>query len=53
MSLVNLYEGDKLFNYYFSKLNSLGFEIWDIEPGHRTKSSGRLLQFDAIFVKSN
>ena len=53
MSIVSLYEGDKLFNFYFSKLESLGFKIWDLEPGHRKSTNGRLLQFDAIFVKNN
>ena len=53
MSLVNLYQGDKLFHYYISRLELLGFKIWDLEPGHRKKSNGRLLQFDALFVKNN
>ena len=53
LSLVNLYEGDKLYDYYFSKLEAMGFEIWDFEPGHRNPYSGKLLQFDAIFVKNN
>tara|TARA_Y100000741_G_C18200315_1_gene537331 strand:+ start:252 stop:983 length:732 start_codon:yes stop_codon:yes gene_type:complete len=53
MSLVSLYQGDKLFSFYISKLETLGFKIWDIEPGHRKLSNGRLLQFDAVFVKSN
>ena len=53
LSLVNLYEGDKLFNYYFSKLEALGFKIWDLEPGHRNPYNGKLLQFDGIFVKDN
>lgn len=52
MSLVNLYQGDKLFNYYISRLEPLGFKIWDLEPGHRNKSNGRLFQFDALFVKN-
>ena len=53
LSLVNLYEGDKLFNFYFSKLQDLGYKIWDLEPGHRKSYSGRLFQFDALFVRDN
>jgi len=34
-------------------LESLGFVIWDLQPGFRDKLSGRLLQFDAILVKKN
>ena len=48
LSLVNLYEGDKIYKYYLNKIESLGFVLWDLQPGFRDKSSGRLLQFDAI-----
>jgi FkbM family methyltransferase len=50
LSLISLYEGDKLYDFYFSKLETLGFDIYDLEPGHR-HPNGRLLQFDAIHVK--
>ena len=50
LSLTSLYEGDKLYDFYFSKLETLGFDIYDLEPGHR-HPNGRLLQFDAIHVK--
>ena len=51
LSLANLYEGDKIYKYYLDKIESLGFVIWDLQPGFRDKSTGRLLQFDAIFVR--
>ena len=51
LSLVSLYEGDKLYSFYFDKLESLGFTLWDLEAGHRHWNSGRLLQFDAVFVR--
>jgi len=53
LSLTNLYEGGKLFDFYFSKLKTLGYEIYDLEPGHRHPKNGRLLQFDSIHVKKD
>ena len=53
LSLTNLYEGDKIYKYYLDKIESMGFLLWDLQPGFRDKSSGRLLQFDAILVKKN
>lgn len=52
LSLASLYEDDKLYNFYFSKLEALGFEIFDLNPEHRHPTTGRLLQFDAIFIKN-
>ena len=52
LSLTSLYEGDKLYDFYFSKLEALGFEIFDLNPEHRHPTTGRLLQFDAIFIKN-
>jgi len=52
LSLASLYEGDEDYRFYFSYFEDLGFEIWDIEPGHRHAETGRLLQFDAVFAKS-
>jgi FkbM family methyltransferase len=51
LSLVSLYEGDKLYSYYFSLLEGLGFSLWDLMAGHRHPATGRLLQFDAVFVR--
>ena len=50
LSLTSLYEGDKLYDFYFSKLESLGYVIFDLEPGHR-HHNGRLLQFDSTHIK--
>ena len=35
LSLANLYEGDKIYKYYLDKIESLGFVIWDLQPGFR------------------
>ena len=53
LSLTSLYVGDKLYDSYFSKLKALGYDIHDLEPGHRHPKSGRLLQFDSIHVKKD
>ncbi|MEM8750015.1 MAG: FkbM family methyltransferase [Pseudomonadota bacterium] len=52
-SLVSLYEGDKVYQFYFDWLQSLGFVLWDLEPGYRHRETGRLLQFDATFVSQS
>ena len=53
LSLTTLYEGGKLYDFYFSKLKTLGYDIHDLEPGYRHPQSGRLLQFDSIHVKKD
>lgn len=50
-SLVSLYEGDKMYEFYFDLLKKLGFTLFDLEAGHSHPKTGRLLQFDAIFVR--
>ncbi|MZR11521.1 FkbM family methyltransferase [Maritimibacter sp. DP07] len=50
-SLVSLYENDKTYEFYIEFLESLGFGLWDLEPGFREPETGRLLQFDAFFVR--
>ncbi len=51
LSNINLYHLDKLYNYYFKIFEDLNFELWDLEEGFRDPKSGRLLQFDALFVR--
>ena len=51
-SLVTLYEGDKTFEFYFDFFKENGFELFDIEPGFSNPVNGRLLQFDALFIKN-
>jgi len=50
-SLVSLYEGDKTYEFYFDWLKKLGFVLFDLNPEHAHPVTGRLLQFDAIFVR--
>ena len=50
-SLVSLYEGDKTYEFYFDWLKKLGFVLFDLEAGHAHPITGRLLQFDAVFIR--
>jgi FkbM family methyltransferase len=51
MSLIKLYEGQKLYLDLISILNSYGFELQSIEPAFTDKKSGRLLQVNGIFFR--
>lgn len=51
MSLIKLYEGQKLFIELYEKVTSLGFVLNLIEPSFTDKTTGRLLQVDGIFFK--
>jgi FkbM family methyltransferase len=51
LSLAELYEGQKLMPDMVQYLVSLGLELWHIEPGFSDPVSGRLLQFDGVFVR--
>ena len=53
LSLVPLYEGQKLYDYFVDFLEQFGFVLWKIEPGFTNPSSGQLLQFDATFLNLN
>jgi len=53
MSLVPLYEGQVLARGLWDILESHGFEPWSLEPGFRDPATGRMLQIDGTFVRSN
>jgi FkbM family methyltransferase len=52
MSLVALYEGQALFGDILSDLTGRGFELWQLEPGFVEPSTGRLLQADGVFFRT-
>lgn len=52
MSLVELYEGQKLFTQTYAEIADLGFELWDLWPGYRNPQDCRLYQVDALFFHS-
>ncbi len=51
LSLVPLYQGQKLFHDLVERLRTLGFSIWAIWPGFCDPHTGRMLQVDAIFFR--
>jgi FkbM family methyltransferase len=52
LSMVPLYEGQRLWKDFIVRLESLGFSIWAIQPGFTDPLTGQTLQVDAIFVRS-
>ena len=51
VSIASLYEGQADYITLLSFLRDAGFDIWAVNPGFRDPSSGRLLQFDALFFR--
>lgn len=52
LSIQPLYDGQELYKYFFSFFEKSGFSLWSLEPVFEDKKTGKLLQFDAIFVKN-
>lgn len=53
LSLVPLYEGQRLWREIVDRLESAGFELWAIHQGFTDQRDGRMLQVDAVFFRSN
>ena len=51
LSLLPLYEGQKLFEEMNTTIKNLGFTLWGIEPVFVDPKSGRLLQIDATYFR--
>ena len=51
LSLVSLYEGQRLFDEMVERLRMGGFELWAMWPCFAHPQSGRLLQVDATFFR--
>lgn len=51
LSLVPLYEGQRLFDELSKQVTTLGFELWSISPVFADPQTGRLLQADATFFR--
>lgn len=51
LSLVALYEGQQLFDSLDTRLRSLGFNLWAIEPVFSDPRTGRMLQVDATYFR--
>lgn len=51
MSLIPLYEDQRLWKDILERLEREGFVLWQILPGFSDPESGRTLQFDGIFYR--
>ena len=51
LSLVPLYEGQRLFDDLMGQVKASGFELWSISPVLVDPRTGRLLQVDATFFR--
>jgi hypothetical protein len=51
MSLLPLYEGQVLARELWDLLVSKGFAPWSLGPGFCDPVTGRMLQFDGVFVR--
>ena len=52
MSLVQLYEGQRLWRDVVARLEADGFVLWSIQPGFQDQRSGRTLQVDGLFFRT-
>lgn len=50
LSLLPLYDGQPLISDVLEHLESAGFVLVAVEPGHRNVGTGQLLQLDGLFV---
>jgi FkbM family methyltransferase len=53
LSLVPLYEGQKLWMEIIERLEKEGFTLWSIQNGFTDPHDGKTLQVDAIFFRCN
>lgn len=53
MSIVPLYEGQRLYDYFFDFFKERGFFLWALERGFYDPVTGQNLQFDATFVRND
>jgi FkbM family methyltransferase len=51
LSLVPLYEGERLFYSMLHSLEERGYDLWSVVPGFVDPDTGRLLQLDAVLFQ--
>ena len=51
MSLLPLYEGQRLWKDILDRLEREGFVLWQIPPGLSDPTSGQSLRFDEVFYR--
>ncbi|WP_413431191.1 FkbM family methyltransferase [Crateriforma spongiae] len=50
-SLIELYEGQRLWLEIVGRMKSLGFQVWSVDRGFFDPRNGRTLQCDLVFVR--
>jgi FkbM family methyltransferase len=53
LSTVPLYDNQDIYTYFFYFFEQKGFFLWSLIPGTANRSTGQLLQFDAVFVRKS
>jgi FkbM family methyltransferase len=53
LSIAPMYEGAPTFLEMVAYLHDKGFEMFNLAPAFKDKRTGRVLQFDGFFVRSN
>jgi hypothetical protein len=51
LSVIPLYSGSEIYDYFFDFFSKNGFKLWGISPEFSNPETGQLLQFNAVFVK--
>jgi len=51
LSLVKLFEGQKLYLELIEMMKSFGFDLYSVEPAFTDKRTGRLLQVNGLFFR--
>ena len=52
LSLIPLYEGQKLMPEMIERMRGMGFELWGMDSTFADPVTGRMLQMDAVFFRS-
>jgi FkbM family methyltransferase len=51
LSVLPLYDGQRLWQDLIARLEGEGFDLWSLHPGFADKDSGRVLQYDGLFCR--
>lgn len=51
LSLLPLYEGQRLWMDYINRLEAAGLTLWALEPAFVDSESGRTMQLDGLFIR--
>ncbi len=53
LSTTQLYQDQPTYPYFLDFFTGRDFGLWSLSPGFFNKRSGRMLQFDAVFVRND